>query len=253
MSGSEDSSIKQICPCAAGRSDASSLTTFLPMKKLSKKTLAIIVFALVVLLMAVVCVFVGIPLARFVSKPDEFRVWINSFGVWGSLVFILLTAFQTIFAFIPGEPFELFAGYAFGFWQGTLFSLLGIIIGSIVVFLFTKKFGSKFVELFFSKEKIESIKFFKDKKKLYIITFIVFFIPGTPKDLLTYVSGLTPLKLWHWLLLTSIARIPSIVTSTISGNALGEQEYVYAIITFAVTLVISIIGLLIYNKINKEN
>lgn len=222
------------------------------MKKFSKKTLAIVIFALVCVLMAVVCIFIGIPLAKFVSKPEEFRLWIDSFGIFGSLVFILLTAFQTIFAFIPGEPFELFAGYAFGFFYGTLFSMLGIILGSIIVFLFTKKFGRKFVELFFSKEKIDSVKFLNDKTKLYTVTFIFFFIPGTPKDLLTYVSGLTPVSLWQWLLITSVARIPSIVTSTISGNALGEKKYTFAIVTFAITLIISLIGLLVYNKINKS-
>ncbi len=224
---------------------------FLRMKKFSKKTLAIIFFVLTCLVMALVCIFVGIPLARFVSTPEEFRLWIESFGVWGSLVFILLTAFQTVFAFIPGEPFELFAGYAFGFFKGTVFSMLGIALGSIIVFAFTKKFGRKFVEIFFSKEKIDSVKFLNDKKRLYTITFILFFIPGTPKDLLTYVSGLTPVKLWQWLLLTTIARIPSIVTSTVGGNALGEKKYIFAIIVFGITLLISVIGLLIYNKINS--
>lgn len=64
-------------------------------------------------------------------------------------------------------------------------------------------------------------------------------IPGTPKDLMVYFIGLTKIKTLHFILITSIARLPSIVTSTIGGNALGMQNYVFAIVVFAVTLVIS--------------
>lgn len=77
-------------------------------------------------------------------------------------------------------------------------------------------------------------------------------IPGTPKDILTYFIGLTPMKLSVWLLITATARIPSVITSTIGGDALGMENYKFAIIVFIITAVISIAGILIYRYIQKR-
>ena len=87
---------------------------------------------------------------------------------------------------------------------------------------------------------------------MYYLIFILFFIPGTPKDLLTYVAGLTQIKLFPYILITSIAKIPSVITSTIGGDAFGEKKYLYAFIVFVLTGLISIVGLIIYNKITKK-
>ena len=93
------------------------------------------------------------------------------------------------------------------------------------------------------------MKFLQNTKKLNILIFILFFIPGTPKDLFTYFIGLTPMKLRTFLILSSIARIPSVISSTIGGEALGLQNYTFAIAVFILTAAISGIGLLIYRKI----
>lgn len=66
--------------------------------------------------------------------------------------------------------------------------------------------------------------FLKKEKNLELIIFIIFFIPGTPKDLLTYIAPFTRIKLKTFLLLTTFARIPSVITSTIGGNALSNQN-----------------------------
>ena len=78
------------------------------------------------------------------------------------------------------------------------------------------------------------------------------FIPGTPKDLLSYFAGLTDIKMGRWLLITTVARIPSVITSTVGGNAVGEQNYLFAILVFAGTLAVSALGLLIYQRISKH-
>ena len=172
---------------------------------------------------------------------------------YGSLpnLFIGMVVLQIIVAIIPGEPLEIGAGYAFGVFEGTLLCMIGILIGSTLVFLFTRFFGVKFVEAIYPREKFMKYKFLQNKKKLNLITFILFLIPGTPKDVLTYFIGLTPMKLSTWILITCTARIPSVVTSTIGGNALGLKDYKYAIIAFAIAVVISVIGLFIHRLINK--
>ncbi len=77
-------------------------------------------------------------------------------------------------------------------------------------------------------------------------------IPGTPKDMLSYFAGLTPLTLKEWLVIVVVARIPSLVTSTISGGAAGEQNYILAAASLAVTLLLSGIGVVYYRKICKD-
>lgn len=83
--------------------------------------------------------------------------------------------------------------------------------------------------------------------------FLLILIPGTPKDLLGYFAPLTGMSPWTWLFITSVARIPSIITSTIGGSALGVQNYVFAAIALGATLLISGAGLLIYRRICRAH
>jgi uncharacterized membrane protein YdjX (TVP38/TMEM64 family) len=157
-------------------------------------------------------------------------------------------------AIIPGEPLEIGAGYAFGAVEGTILCLIGAVLGGAIVVLLVRRYGIKLVEVFFPREKIMSLRFMQDSRRLELLVFIVFMIPGTPKDLLCYAVGLTNLRMWDWLWISLVARIPSIITSTIGGNALGERNYVFAAAVFAVTLFISLGGILLYRHIcRKEN
>ena len=197
--------------------------------------------------------FVGRPLIQFVSQPEAFREWVGAWGIWGKLAFIGMMALQIFVAVIPGEPLEMGAGYAFGAWEGTLLCLLGAALGSVVVLLFVRCFGAMAVEVFFPREKIKALGFLKNERRQGLLFFTLFFIPGTPKDILTYVAGLTDMKLWHWLVITTPARLPSIVTSTISGNALGMGNFTFAVLVFGGTLFLSAGGLLLYHKICRQN
>ena len=78
-------------------------------------------------------------------------------------------------------------------------------------------------------------------------------MPGTPKDMLCYFAGLTDMKPGVWALISSLGRIPSVITSTIGGDALGTKNYWFAIGVFAVTLLFSAVGLLLYNYICKKH
>ena len=214
-----------------------------------KKIISIACVTIFILMSAAVFWFVGRPMLEFVSQPEKFRAWVNGHGIWGRVAFSAMMAMQIIIAIIPGEPLEIGAGYAFGIFEGTALCLIGVLIGSIVVFYFVRYFGVKAVEVFYPREKIQSLKIMQNQKKLNTLTFILFLIPGTPKDLMTYVIGLTTMRLSTWILITGIARIPSIITSTVGGDALGVQNYQFAILVFAVTIIVSIIGLLVYRVI----
>lgn len=210
--------------------------------------IAVIIF---VLFMAAVAWFVGKPMVALAENPEAFRVWVDSYGIWGRILFVGMVLLQVLVAFIPGEPIELAAGYAFGFWEGSLLTLAGFLLGSWLVFVLVRRFGVKLVEVFFEKNKLEDLKFMKNPKKTKVIALILMLIPGTPKDMLSYMAGLTRLTTWEWLTIVVIGRIPSLVTSTITGAAAGDENYVLSIVMLVVTLIISTIGILYYRHICK--
>ena len=131
--------------------------------------------------------------------------------------------------------------------------LIGAVLGSVAVFAFVRKFGQPLVEVFFPKEKLETLRFLHSSPRRDALMWLIFTVPGTPKDLLCYFAGLTDLSWGKWLLMATVARIPSILTSTVGGDALGVQNYQFAIIIFAVTLAISGVGLLIYRGVCKRH
>lgn len=194
---------------------------------------------------------VGRPMLRFIQDPGGFRAWVDGHGIWGRIAFVGMMFFQVVVAIVPGEPLEIAAGYAFGFWEGTLLCQIGIFLGSLTVFLFVRNWGIRVVEVFFPREKILSSKLLRDRRKRDALAFILMFIPGTPKDILTYCAGLTDMPLGTWLLISTIARIPSVVTSTIGGNALGLKDYWFALAVFAATLALSLGGWLLYRRLDK--
>ena len=214
----------------------------------------IYLFAIVVALLFIAAVgyLVGKPMVEFVREPERFRAWVDSSGFMSRVIFVGMVVFQLVIALIPGEPLEMGAGYAFGAVEGTILCIVGCVIGSALVFLFVRRFGVKLVEVFFPREKIRSLRFLQDSRRLDLLTFIVFFIPGTPKDLLSYFIGLTDMKLGTWLFITAVARIPSIVTSTVTGDALGLKDYQFALIAFGVTLALSLVGILVYRRLSAR-
>ena len=217
-----------------------------------KKIIAIGGVLIFIVLCAIIFVYAGKPMIRFLSEPEKFRAWVDGKGILGRLAFMGMVILQVFVAVIPGEPIEIAAGYAFGALEGTILCIISMTVGSMLVFWFVRKFGMKAVEVFFPREKIHSLKFLRNKKRMTLWIAIIFFIPGTPKDLLCYFVGLTDIKTMHWLLISAVARIPSIVTSTIGGNALGTQNYKTAIIAFAVALIVCGAGLMLYRSITQK-
>lgn len=212
----------------------------------------ILIVAALVILTALLLVFVGRPLVGAVRDPASFRAWVEEKGVIGKLVYVGMVIVQVVVAVIPGEPFEIAAGYAFGAVEGTVLCLLASVAGSMAVFFLVRRFGMRLVRLFFSEEQIGKVRFLQSTPNRNIVYFLIFFCPGTPKDLLCYVAGLTDMSPLTWLLISSVGRIPAIITSTLGGSALGEKNYGFAAIVFGVTLAISGMGILAYRLICRR-
>ncbi len=220
-------------------------------RRLFQKSLAISFIFLTMIAFVVIYILWGDRAIDFFSDPLNVRNLVARHPLASRLLFFFANFFQVVVAIIPGEPFELAAGYAFGALEGTLICMAAIYAASILIFLLVKRYGRPVIELFFEPEKIDQVRLFKRPGQLNALMYILMFIPGTPKDILTYLAGLTPMKLSTWLVVIS-ARSLSVVTSTVSGGLLGTQNYVFALSVFAVTALVALAGILLYRKLNRQ-
>lgn len=211
-----------------------------------KRWFKLLLGAASVLFLVALCYFVGRPLTQFVSEPEQFRLWVEEKGFLGIVIFIGMNILQVFLAIIPGGPFEVGAGYAFGVVKGTIICEIAMTTASILIFVLVRRFGMHFVELFVSREKIESVNILKSSRHKESILFLLFLIPGTPKDLMSYLIGLTDMKLSHWIFISAVGRLPAIFLSVLSGSALGSSQYSAAAASFTVMIVLYVTGLILY-------
>ena len=215
---------------------------------------AVRVLCLVALLaIAGVSIFVyvryGKAIWSLVRDVDRFKAWIDGFGAWSGVVFVAVRTVQTVVKIIPAEPLEIGSGIVFGAVGGTLLCLLGNILGSLVILFLTRKLGTRVLELFRLDGKLRSMRFLQDKEKRKRLLLIFFLIPGTPKDGITWFVGLTDMDLLWFMVVTSFARIPSILSSTICGAFLGQKNWPLALGVFAATTALGLLGAFAYKKI----
>ena len=220
-----------------------------------KRALAIVTVLVIIGVFAFITYFFTVEFGNMKSAED-FKEYVDSFGIWGLLVGLGLQVLQVFVAIIPGEVVEVGVGFTYGAIGGTIICYAGLFIASSIVFLAVKKFGIRFVELFVSMDKINSLGFVKNNinnpSRLQKIAFILFFIPGTPKDLFTYFFGLTPMKYSEFMTVSLLARIPSVISSTVGGNLIASGNYFAAVVLFAATGIVSICGWVWYNAYSDK-
>lgn len=218
-----------------------------------KKMLSAAAIIIFILLFAALAWFVGRPMIRFARQPEQFRSWVDGHGAWGCAAYAAMVFLQVVVAIIPGEPLEIAGGYAFGAWWGTALCLIGAVLGSGAVFALVRHWGRPLAEVVFPKEKLDKLQFLHSSPKRTALLWLIFTAPGTPKDLLCYFAGLTDMKWRTWLLIATVGRLPSIVTSTVGGGALGDRNYTAAAIAFGVALAAAGVGYLVYRAVCRRN
>lgn len=186
-------------------------------------------------------------LAKLISNPEYIKSYIENKGVYGMLIFIAFQIMQIVVAFIPGEPIQLAGGYIYGTFYGFLLSTIGIMIGSVIAFLISRKFGFPVVSLLVKKGKLLEYKEKIESKKGMAIVFFLCLIPGVPKDVLVYAAGLTPFKFKIFFLIYFVVRIPSMFLASYMGALFGEYDITQIITLSLFVLLVTGIGYL-YRK-----
>lgn len=204
---------------------------------------------LAVITACILCwVFLGREVVKVIGDPVLLRQWLNQFGPYDELVFIIIRSVQTMIKIIPAEPLEIGSGYVWGAGLGMLYCLIGNFIGTLIILALTRRFGRAFVECFLPANNLRLISLFKNSDKTYALLFFFYLIPGSPKDGLTYLVGMMNVKVVPFLVLTFIARIPSVLSSTLCGSTLAEKQYLISALIFLATLVLALVGGFIYKK-----
>lgn len=225
------------------------------MKKLSKQNKIRFVIIVMFLIVTVAITILAVPLIRNLTSSEgrnKIVTVVKSLGPLGWLLFIILQVLQVVVALIPGEPIEILSGILFGTFGGLLLCLLGLLIGTVIVYYLIKLVGKPLLDVIIPEEKIKNLKFLQDQKKLESLVFILFFIPGTPKDVLTYFVPLTKIKPLHFFVIATLARIPSIVTSTIVGANLVAGNWKLSVLIFVITALIGLAGIWFNDKFTDK-
>lgn len=186
---------------------------------------------------------------------ENFKQSIDDLGIFGIFLLFALQFAQIFLVVIPGEPIEILAGMCYGGVWGTLFVMISSLLISCFIFFLVRRFGREFVYNFYKKDKVKKIlnsKLFKDTKRIEFIILLLFLIPGTPKDLFVYLAALLPIRPYRFIIISTFARFPSIITSTLAGANIVEGNFHTALILYGVIFALVIIIILIVNRYDKS-
>lgn len=173
-------------------------------------------------------------------------------GPAGFLILLAVQFLQIVVAFIPGEVVQVAAGMIYGPWVGALIIFIGCVISSAFIFVLVHKLGMPFVQAMVPEGALQKFRAFERTSKLNMLVFVLFLIPGLPKDVFTYLVPLTDMKLPTFVLLSNLARLPGIVLSTYAASGLATGDYAESIAIFAVTALIAVVALLVYGRVAKR-
>ncbi|MGE5614049.1 MAG: TVP38/TMEM64 family protein [Bacillota bacterium] len=225
-------------------------------KRDNVKALKLAVNIVAIAIFLAVLVFMGIKygsaITGLVEDPGKLSRELNSLGWKGVLVFLGLQALQVLIAVIPGGVVQIAGGYIYGTWLGLLYSVIGIIIGEAIVFFAARLLGYPLVRMLASPENLEKFSFMINSSKSEIAMFVLFLIPGMPKDVLTYIAGVTPVKPVRFFTVSIIGRLPALLGSSILGYSTQTGNYTAAILLSAASIAFFLTGLFFKDKIIRR-
>lgn len=196
-----------------------------------------------------ICIYLSPHFETVIKDPEYLRRIAESKGALAIPAFLILQILQVVVALIPGEALEIGAGAAFGPFWGFLLAQLGVAIGTVIIFVISRRLGKRFIESITGGRQFKRFSRLDKSPHRDRIIFLIFFIPGLPKDALTYAAAFFDVSAARFLSITLIARIPSVLSSTIAADFLISENYPLALAIFIVTGIVSVLCFLLSEKI----
>jgi len=229
-----DIAVRQVPPVYSCRMDR---------KKLGR-IISTVAFPAAIATIVVVAVLLRADIARVFSSRVAFQAWIDGFGAYGPLIFCGVQVFQVIVFVVPGEVAQIAGGYLFGIVGGIVYSVIGIAAGSAFNFYLSRTLGIAFVEGLFRADRVEKFESIISSPRARVGFFLLFLIPGIPKDILCYVAGLSRIGFFQFLGISMSGRLPGIIASAVIGSAAAQSNWTVTIIVTAAALLLFLLGVI---------
>ncbi len=175
------------------------------------------------------------PIGALFRDQKQLSTWLQSWGRWAPVVTISLHVLQVLTAPIPGTAIDAVNGLLFGPWLGTLYSMIGLMIGSTLVMGLTRRFGRPIMERFVDHSSIERIDRMVERRGSLVI-FLIFLFPFLPDDAVCFLAGLTPIPLLELVLLAMAGRTPGVFVANLLGSradSLTGWQWIFLGVLFA--------------------
>ena len=206
----------------------------------NRKIIAILKLILLVLIVAGIPAFIYLKYGSGAFSKDTASRVIEYLKQNRSIAFLLiigLQVIQVVVCFLPGQPIQFAASYMFGVGRGFLLSITGAVIGTTISFFLAKLLGSEAMHIFFGEEKVKEYQRRLNSGRGLMLAFLIYLIPGVPKDLVSYAAGISEMKFRPFLLVATVGRSPAMLGSLLLGYFYGDQNY-RAMIALAVIIII---------------
>lgn len=188
-------------------------------------------------------------LIESMSSLENVNEFFDQYKAESVFVYIGAQIAQIVICIIPGQWLQFAAGYMYGFWLGFLFSIIGAAAGSIITYYLAKLLGRDAMHLIFGEAKINDIIHKLNSKKAIIVVFLIFLIPGVPKDLCNYAAGISEMKLKPFLIVSLVGRSPGMMGSLLIGRQVEAGNYTGAIVIAVIAFLLCIIGIIMRKKL----
>lgn len=186
---------------------------------------------------------------QLLHDQHHLKAIITSYGAYSPLAYILIQALQVVVAPIPGGLIEFIGGYLFGVKVGFLYSMIGVIIGSWIAFALARLFERVAVEKFVHIRTMKKFDYLIGHEGV-ILSFLLFLIPGFPKDALCYILGLTPMHLGIFLVISTLGRIPGTLMACLQGGKAFDHQYKALLILFGISLLVIMVFYIYHEEIH---
>lgn len=226
-------------------------------EKRRKKIRTVISVLKLLILLGIV---IGVPVYVYYNYPvlvdrfrslEEINKLLKQYKTASIFIYIGLQIFQIIVSVLPGQALQFAAGYAYHFWLGLLFSVIGVALGTVITFYLARLLGKDALHLIFGEERFSRFVHTLNSKRSFIVLFVIFLIPGIPKDLFTYAAGISEIRIIPFLLLSLIGRMPAMIGSILMGSMFYNGSYIGLIIMGAAAVALFVAGLINRNKMVK--
>ena len=218
------------------------------LKKLTKQQIALLVVIAVVILAVIGAVIYFWPYISSLQEEENqkiFQDWVRSFGPWGVIILLVIQVLQIVLFFIPGEVIEFSSGLLYGILGGYLICIAGQILAILLTYFLVMIFGKALVDKMVDKETMDKVE--ERHTRAEVLLFFCLLIPGIPKDVFNFVAPYCKVPMWKYIIITLIARFPTVFSSILMGAAILNGEFNLSLIVLIVSATVGICGI-IFNK-----